>query len=187
MCARKGTCGIVKGPTSIKGWVRKWFYASGERLAKDESRRSFFDVPTRFGNLVSIRPVPELTQASFDTLKYYNEHFPRGRKVGTLVTDKLLLESGLLDYNPAVRPIESSRRNSELAMVCGFASNVKRKSKGRAHALEATKSLKPATSAVILQIRNLYPNSEDVFRRDDSTTILQEHSETMRCPQKHRE
>ncbi|XP_022151345.1 uncharacterized protein LOC111019307 [Momordica charantia] len=60
MCARKGACGIVKGPTSIKGWVRKWFYASGEWLAKDESGRSFIDVPTRFGNLVSIRPVPEL-------------------------------------------------------------------------------------------------------------------------------
>ncbi|XP_022158122.1 uncharacterized protein LOC111024680 [Momordica charantia] len=114
MCARKGAGGIVKGPTSIKGWVRKWFYASGEWLAKDESGRSFFDVPTRFGNLVSIRPVPELTQASFDTLKYYKERFPRGRKVGTLVTDELLLESGLLDYNPAVRPIESSRPNSEL-------------------------------------------------------------------------
>lgn len=51
MCARKGAGGIVKGPTSIKGWVRKWFYASGEWLAKDESGRSFFDVPTRFGNL----------------------------------------------------------------------------------------------------------------------------------------
>ncbi|XP_022152759.1 uncharacterized protein LOC111020403 [Momordica charantia] len=92
--------------------------------------------------------VPELTQASFDTLKYYKERFPRGRKVGTLVTDQLLLESGLLDYNPAVRPIESSRPNSELAMVCGFASSVKRKSKGRAHALEAAQSSKPATPVV---------------------------------------
>ncbi|XP_022152041.1 uncharacterized protein LOC111019851, partial [Momordica charantia] len=90
----------------------------------------------------SIRPVPELMRASFDTLKYYKERFSRGRKVGTLVTDELLLESGLLDYNPAVRLIESSRPNSELAMVCGFASSVKRKSKGRAHALEAAQSSK---------------------------------------------
>ncbi|XP_022159164.1 uncharacterized protein LOC111025590 [Momordica charantia] len=33
-------------------------------------------------------------------------------------------------------------------MVCGFASSVKRKSKGRAHALEAAQSSKPTTPAV---------------------------------------
>ncbi|XP_022158594.1 uncharacterized protein LOC111025049 isoform X2 [Momordica charantia] len=120
MCAMKGTGGIVKRLTSIKGWVRKWFFASREWLAKDESGHLFFDVPVRFGNLVSIRPIPELTQASFDTLKYYKDSFPKGRKIGTLVTNKLLLDFWLLDYNPLVRPIEASRPNSELAIVCGF-------------------------------------------------------------------
>ncbi|XP_022158590.1 uncharacterized protein LOC111025046 [Momordica charantia] len=76
---------------------------------------------------LSIKPILELTQATFDTLKYNKDHFPRGRKIGTLVTDKLLLESGLLDYNPLVRPVEASRPNSELAMVCGFSSSVKRR------------------------------------------------------------
>ncbi|XP_022152115.1 uncharacterized protein LOC111019905 [Momordica charantia] len=143
MCVRKGAGGIVKGPTSIKGWVGKWFFASGEWLTKDESGRPFFDMPARFGNLVSIKPIPELDQATFDTLKFYKENFPKGRKIGTLVTDKLLLESGLLDYNPLVRPIEASRPNSELAMVCGFTGSVKRKSKGRAHALKTVVGTEP--------------------------------------------
>lgn len=50
-CARKGAWGILKGLSSIKKWVGKWFYASDAWLAKDEFDQIFHSMPCRFGNL----------------------------------------------------------------------------------------------------------------------------------------
>lgn len=101
--------------------------------------------------------MPELMQSTFDVLKYYMDRFKGERKVGTLITDKLLHSSVLLDCNPLFVPVEATRSNSELgesvsnhlsphfvlnyfltffnpkAMVCVFANTAKHKAKDGSH------------------------------------------------------
>lgn len=65
-------------------------------------------------SVVTIKPMPQLSQSTFGILKFYKDKFKHDKKIGTLLTDKLLLASGLLHYNPLLVPSKAHRPNSNL-------------------------------------------------------------------------